>query len=66
MEEIYTVYVLYSAIFDKIYIGYTNNLIQRFQSHNQLGVKDWTKYSRGWYECIEISNLNLHKLKKWN
>jgi putative endonuclease len=47
MEEIYTVYVLYSAIFDKIYIGYTNNLIQRFQSHNQLGVKDWTKYSRG-------------------
>ena len=47
MEEIYTVYGLYSAKFDKIYIGYTNNLIQRFQLHNQLGVKDWTKNLRG-------------------
>ncbi|WP_256946171.1 GIY-YIG nuclease family protein [Christiangramia oceanisediminis] len=33
MEEFVT-YVLYSEKFDKIYIGYTSSLIQRFYSHN--------------------------------
>ena len=49
MEDIFTVYVLYSKDRDKIYIGITSNLIQRFYSHNQLGTKDWTRNFRPWY-----------------
>jgi putative endonuclease len=44
---IYTIYVLYSETHDKIYIGYTSNLLQRFKSHQALG-KDWTKKFRPW------------------
>jgi putative endonuclease len=43
----YTVYVLFSEKHNKIYIGYTSNLIQRFISHQQLG-KDWTAKYRPW------------------
>ncbi len=43
----YTVYVLFSEEHQKIYIGYTSNLIQRFISHQQLG-KDWTAKYRPW------------------
>jgi len=38
----FTVYVLYSPAHDKIYIGYTSNLEQRFLSHNELGKKGHT------------------------
>jgi hypothetical protein len=38
----FTVYILYSATFQKIYIGFTANLEQRFLSHNELGKKGWT------------------------
>jgi len=38
----FTVYVLYSDDYDKIYIGYTSNLKQRLLSHNKLGKKGWT------------------------
>ena len=44
----YTVYVLYSEKFDKIYIGYTSNLEERFKSHNELGKKGWTIKFRPW------------------
>ena len=44
----FTVYVLYSETFDKIYIGYTSNLEQRFLSHNELGKKGWTIHFRPW------------------
>jgi putative endonuclease len=44
----FTVYVLYSRNYDKIYIGYTSNLIQRFYSHNELSKKGWTKKFRPW------------------
>ena len=43
----YTVYVLFSEEHQKIYIGYTSNLIQRFKSHQLLG-KDWTARFRPW------------------
>jgi putative endonuclease len=43
----YTAYVLYSETHNKIYIGYTSNLIQRFKSH-QLLAKDWTAKFRPW------------------
>jgi putative endonuclease len=44
----FTVYVLYSKHFDKIYIGFTSNLEQRLLSHNKLGKKGWTIRFRPW------------------
>ncbi len=44
----FTVYVLYSMDFDKIYVGYTSNLQQRLISHNELGQKGWTIKFRPW------------------
>jgi putative endonuclease len=45
---IYTVYALYSKKYDKIYIGYTSDLIKRFHSHNKLGIKGYTVKYRPW------------------
>ena len=44
----FVVYILYSKKYNKIYIGYTSNLIVRFHSHNSLGIKGWTKKYRPW------------------
>ena len=44
----FTVYVLYSSLFDKIYVGYTSNLNERVKSHNALGKKGWTVKYRPW------------------
>src|SRR4051812_38695221 len=44
----FTVYVLYSEKFNKIYIGYTSNLEERLLSHNKLGTKGWTIRYRPW------------------
>jgi putative endonuclease len=44
----YTVYILYSAVHSKIYIGFTSNLLQRFHSHNVMGTKGYTKKYRPW------------------
>ena len=43
----YIVYVLYSNISHKYYVGFTTNLEQRIISHNLLG-KDWTRSYRPW------------------
>jgi len=42
------VYVLYSPGYDKIYVGETSNLIERFKSHNSLGKKGYTIKYRPW------------------
>ncbi|TCJ12532.1 GIY-YIG nuclease family protein [Flaviaesturariibacter flavus] len=47
----YTVYVLYSSGYDKIYIGMTSDLTERLRSHNELGKKGWTISFRPW-TCI--------------
>ena len=44
----FTVYVLYSHKFDKIYIGYTSDLPNRLHSHNKLATKGWTIKYRPW------------------
>jgi putative endonuclease len=44
----YAVYILYSELHGKIYIGFSSNLIQRFYSHNTLGKKGWTIQYRPW------------------
>jgi putative endonuclease len=44
----FTVYVLYSTAFDKIYIGYTSDMDARLRSHNELATKGWTIKFRPW------------------
>ena len=44
----FTVYVLYSEKYNKIYIGYTSNIEQRLLSHNELETKGYTSKFRPW------------------
>jgi len=44
----FTVYVLYSPAFNKIYICYTSDLNNRFLSHNELATKGYTLRYRPW------------------
>ena len=44
----FTVYVLYSEKYNKIYIGYTSNIEQRFLSHNELSKTGYTVKYRPW------------------
>ena len=44
----YTVYVLFSDKYNKLYIGFTSNLEQRFLSHNKLATKGFTMRYRPW------------------
>jgi len=44
----FVVYALYSSAFDKIYIGFTSNMEERFKSHNELSKKGWTLKFRPW------------------
>ena len=44
----FTVYVLYSREFEKIYIGFTSDIELRFKSHNELATKGWTIRYRPW------------------
>jgi putative endonuclease len=53
----YTVYVLYSVRFNKIYIGYTSDLESWFKSHNELGTKGWTIRFRPW-EILHTENFD--------
>ena len=61
----YTVYVLYSNKYNKIYVGYTSDLKARLLSHNELGVKGWTIKFRPW-EIIynEEYDLKAEALKR--
>ena len=44
---VFTVYILFSEKFKKHYTGFTANLADRLQSHNEMG-NDWTKRYRPW------------------
>jgi putative endonuclease len=44
----YTVYVLFSKKYNKIYIGYTSDLKSRLISHNEMSKKGWTLKFRPW------------------
>jgi len=50
----FVTYVLYSSKYEKIYIGYTSDLISRFYSHNDLSPKGFTKYFRPWIVVLVI------------
>ncbi|MCR9153035.1 MAG: GIY-YIG nuclease family protein, partial [Bacteroidetes bacterium] len=38
----FVTYVLYSKNYDRLYIGFTSDLIQRFKSHQHLATKGFT------------------------
>ena len=44
----FSVYVLYSETFGKIYVGFTSDTEQRLKSHNELATKGWTIKFRPW------------------
>ena len=55
----FVTYVLYSSKYEKIYIGYTSDLISRFHSHNDLSPKGFTKHFRPWIVVL----VNFHDTK---
>jgi len=48
IPSLYSVYVLYLESSGKHYTGFTSDFDKRFQSHNELGTKGWTKDYRPW------------------
>ena len=44
----FTVYVLYSKSYDKIYIGFTSDIENRLIAHNHPNNKGWTKKFQPW------------------
>ncbi|MUP47074.1 GIY-YIG nuclease family protein [Gramella sp. BOM4] len=64
MEEFVT-YVLYSEKFDKIYIGYTSSLIQRFYSHNIYSKKGYTTRFRPWMVIlVEFHSTKFEAMRR--
>ncbi|PKG42687.1 GIY-YIG nuclease family protein [Psychroflexus sp. MES1-P1E] len=45
----FAVYVLKSLSSEKHYVGYTQNLMTRFRSHNALGKKGFTTRHQPWF-----------------
>lgn len=61
----FSVYVLYSERFNKIYIGYTSDLDSRLKSHNQLSTKGFTVKYRPWKVIYtEIFSSKSEALKR--
>ena len=61
----FTVYVLYSKDYNKIYIGFTSDLEQRLRSHNELGKKGWTIKFRPWKLIYnEVYELKSDAMKR--
>jgi len=62
----FTVYILYSEILKKFYIGQTENLEKRLQEHNQ-GKSSFTAKGRPWklvYLIVVDSRVSAMKLEK--
>lgn len=63
----YTVYVLFSVMHNKHYVGVTSNLDERLKSHNLLG-ESWTKRYRPWkiiYTKSFFSKTEALQYEKW-
>jgi putative endonuclease len=56
----YVVYVSKSLTAGKHYVGYTQNLISRFKSHNELGKKGYTLRYRPWH-VIHVEFFSVKK-----
>ncbi|PLX07725.1 MAG: endonuclease [Marinilabiliales bacterium] len=44
----FSVYILYSAKFNKTYVGYSTDIVLRLKWHNELSESGWTKKYRPW------------------
>ncbi len=68
MKMNYTVYCLYSTKYDKIYVGYTSDLISRFHSHNSIQTMGYTiRYSTcvvAYTEELESKSLAMKREKE--
>ena len=64
----FTVYLLYSKDYDKIYIGYTSDIEERLLSHNIYSKKGWTVKFRPWTliytETFETKNDAMQREKQ--
>ena len=49
----YVVYILFSSASGMSYVGFTQDLIDRFKSHNELGVGGFTSKFRPW-EVVHV------------
>jgi putative endonuclease len=56
----YVIYALHSKKFDKIYIRYSSDLIDRFHSHNALSSKGFTSKYRPW-EVVFVEFVETKK-----
>ena len=54
-------YVLYSFPYNRLYIGETSHLINRFHSHNTLATKGYTTRYRPWL-VIHVEFFDTRKL----
>ncbi|HAN17963.1 MAG: excinuclease ABC subunit C [Bacteroidetes bacterium GWC2_33_15] len=70
MQEYYF-YILYSAILNKFYIGYTANLEERLRKHNS-NHKGFTGRNNDWkivykesYPTKELAYERERQIKKW-
>jgi putative endonuclease len=63
----FVVYALYSSTYDKIYIGFTTDMEERFKSHNELAKKGWTIKFRPWeiiYQEHQLQKVDAMKREK--
>lgn len=61
----YVVYVLKSLSSEKHYVGYTQNLISRFRSHNELGKKGFTTRYRPWFVIwVELYSVKAEAMSR--
>ena len=63
----FTVYVLFSEHYSKHYTGFTSDLENRLNSHNEFG-KDWTARYRPWkliYSKTFDSKKEALEHEKW-
>ncbi|ASS50852.1 MAG: endonuclease [Candidatus Fluviicola riflensis] len=61
----FVTYVLYSITHDKIYVGYTSDLIDRFHSHNELATKGFTIKFRPWtVEYVEFFDSKVEAMRR--
>ncbi|MGL2966534.1 GIY-YIG nuclease family protein [Flavobacterium sp. XGLA_31] len=64
MDE-FVVYILFSGEHNKVYIGCTSNLIERFKSHNYLSKKGYTIKFRPWTVIyVEFFTTKSEALKR--
>jgi putative endonuclease len=65
ITSMFVVYVLYSVKHQKIYIGYTSALIDRFHSHNKFSTKGYTVKYRPWIVVhVEFFESKIAALKR--